>query len=159
MTHTITPARPDEFLHVAALDRLAWPRTPDTFIPDGEHIWRIWCDYATLLAARLDDGTTLPETGPIAGALVMFPTKQGELCLHKIMVHPACRGKGIGSDLMRRALQVAEAPVLLTVDPNNASAVALYRKFGFAVRQRIDGYYRPHEDRFVMVHPGKDGDG
>ena len=152
MTYTIAPARPDEFLHVAALDRLAWPAMPETFIPDGEHIWRIWCDFATLLFARLDDeNAALPETGRIAGGLVMFPTKQRELCLHKIMVHPECRGGGIGSALMRRALEIADAPVLLTVDPDNDSAVALYHKFGFEVRERIDGYYRPHEDRLMMV--------
>jgi ribosomal protein S18 acetylase RimI-like enzyme len=151
MTCTIAPARPDEFLHVAALDRLAWPSVPDTFIPDGEHIWRIWCDFAMLLVARLDANAALPETGRVAGALVMFPTQQGELCLHKIMVHPDCRGMGIGSDLMRRALEIAAAPVLLTVDPVNESAVALYRKFGFEIRERIDGYYRPHEDRLIMV--------
>jgi ribosomal protein S18 acetylase RimI-like enzyme len=27
----------------------------------------------------------------------------------------------------------------------------LYRKFGFEIRERIDGYYRPHEDRLIMV--------
>lgn len=152
MIHAITVARPGDVLRVAALDRLAWPQMTDTFIPDGEHIWRIWCDFATLLVARLDDETTaLQETGDIAGALVMFPTKQRELCLHKIMVHPYCRGMGIGSDLMRRALEIADAPVLLTVDPENASAVALYRKFGFEIRERIDGYYRPHEDRLIMA--------
>jgi [ribosomal protein S18]-alanine N-acetyltransferase len=152
MTYTITPANPGDFLRVAALDRRVWPHTPDTFIPDGEHVWRIWCDFATLLVARLDDETTtLQDTGDIAGALVMFPTKQRELCLHKIMVHPYCRGMRIGSALMERALEIADAPVLLTVDPNNTSAVALYRKFGFEVRDRIDGYYRPHEDRFIMV--------
>ncbi len=52
---------------------------------------------------------------------------------------------------MRRALDVADVPVLLTVDPNNDSAVALYRKFGFEVSERIDVYSRPHEDRFIMV--------
>lgn len=153
MSCTITAARPDEFLHVAALDRLAWPHVPDTFIPDGEHIWRIWADFATLLVARLEHGApALPESDRIAGALVMFPTKQGELCIHKIMVHPGCRGAGIGSALMQHALETADAPVLLTVDPANDSAVALYRKFGFEVRERIDGYYRPHEDRNIMVY-------
>jgi len=156
MNFEISEIPPSEFLFVAALDRLAWPSTPETFIPDGEHIWRVWCEFATLLAARLPD-SSLPETGPIAGALIMFPTDQRELFLHKIMVHPDCRGKGIGSALMRRALETAEAPVLLTVDPANTAAVALYRKFGFSVRERIDGFYRPHEDRFLMVHSGRGG--
>lgn len=154
ISYSIDNVQPDEFLFVAALDRLAWPAAPDTFIPDGEHIWRVWCDHATLLAARLNDGDPLAETGPIVGALVMFPTEGDELCLHKIMVHPDCRGAGIGSALMNRALELATRPVLLTVDPNNESAIALYRKFGFEVRERIDGYYRPHEDRYIMVHPG-----
>lgn len=150
----IGEATPEEFLAVGALDRLAWPAAPDTFIPDGEHIWRIWCDFATLLVARTGGEQPLPETGAIAGAVVMFPTRQGELCLHKIMVHPQCRGLGLGTRLMEAALERAGQPVLLTVDPENAAAVQLYRNFGFAVRERIDGYYRPHEDRLLMVHPG-----
>ncbi len=154
MKYVIEPVTPGEFLQVAALDRIAWPQQADTFIPDGEHIWRVWCDHATLLAAKQHGSQSFPETGHITGALVMFPTRAGELMLHKIMVHPACRGAGMGSALMHRALEIADAPVLLTVDPANDSAVALYRKFGFTVRKRIDGYYRPHEDRLIMVHPG-----
>ena len=86
----------------------------------------------------------------------MFPSKQNESVLHKIMVHPECRGQGIGTALMQAALEKARTPVLLTVDPNNDPAVQLYRNFGFEVRERIDGYYRPHEDRYIMVHPGKE---
>lgn len=41
MQAEIDEAAPQEFLQVAALDRIAWPAAPDTFIPDGEHIWRI----------------------------------------------------------------------------------------------------------------------
>lgn len=146
----VEPASPRDFLQVAALDRLAWPVRPDTYIPDGEHIWRVWCDFATLLVAR-QSPADLRETADIAGALVMFPTGQHEWFLHKIMVHPDCRGQGIGTALMQTALQRADAPVLLTVDPHNEPAVRLYRQFGFDVRERIDGYYRPHEDRFIMV--------
>ena len=85
----------------------------------------------------------------------MFPVKENESVLHKIMVHPECRGAGIGSALMQAALEQAQTSVLLTVDPNNEPAVQLYRNFGFEVRERIDGYYRPHEDRYIMVHPGR----
>ncbi|MEC9010729.1 MAG: N-acetyltransferase [Planctomycetota bacterium] len=152
---TIEAATDRDYLHVAALDRISWPIAPDLFIPDGEHIWRIWCDMATLLVARRPAGSEpLSESGDIAGALVMFPTNTEELCLHKIMVHSDCRGMGIGSELMKAGLAQAVAPVLLTVDPTNSAAVTLYENFGFTVRQRIDGYYRPHEDRLIMVHPG-----
>ena len=84
----------------------------------------------------------------------MFPTQTDEFLLHKIMVHADVRGHGIGSELMRAALERAPRPVLLTVNPENDAAVKLYRNFGFEVRERVDGYYRAHEHRYVMVHPG-----
>lgn len=155
MNYEIRIAQADEFLDVAALDRIAWPAMNDTFIPDGEHIWRVWCDYANLLVAVVKDREPLSESHLIAGALVMFPTKQHEQVLHKIMVHPICRGKGIGKALMKEALEGAQVPVLLTVDPENRPAVQLYEGFGFRERQRIDGYYRPHEHRLIMAfEPG-----
>lgn len=155
MKFDIGPALGSEFLDVAALDRIAWPDMPDTFIPDGEHIWRVWADQATLLVARIQERGPLTASNQIAGALVMFPTKHGENFLHKIMVHPICRGAGLGTALMKQALTMTTVPVLLTVDPQNAPAVQLYERFGFQVREQINGYYRPHEDRFLMVYqPG-----
>ena len=150
----IEPARSTDYLQIAALDRIAWPILPDVFIPDGEHIWRVWSDMATLLVARVTDPAVppLPDSADIAGALVMFPANSGELFLHKIMVHPNCRGAGIGTALMKAALADATAPVLLTVDPNNAVAVGLYQQLGFTVREHVRGFYRPHEDRLLMCY-------
>ena len=149
----IEAAKSTDYLNVAALDRIAWPIVPDVFIPDGEHIWRVWSDVATLLIARrANDAPPLGESHDIAGALVQFPTKQGELFLHKIMVHPDCRGAGVGTQLMRAALAQANVPVLLTVDPRNAPAVKLYESLGFSIREHIRGFYRPHEDRYLMVY-------
>jgi [ribosomal protein S18]-alanine N-acetyltransferase len=150
MDFHIDTATSDDFLNVAALDRIAWPETPDTFIPDGEHIWRVWCEHAVLLVARVQNRGPLSQSEDIAGALVMFPTQDQELVLHKIMVHPICRGKGIGTALMQSALATATRSVMLSVDPENGPAVALYEQFGFTIRERIDGYYRPHEDRLIM---------
>jgi len=147
----IEPAHATDYLNVAALDRLAWPIVPEVFIPDGEHIWRVWSDTATLLVARRIDDPPLPESHDIAGALVQFPTKRGELFLHKIMVHPDCRGTGVGTELMKAALAQANVPVLLTVDPNNTPAVKLYQSLGFTIREHIRGFYRPHEDRYLMA--------
>ena len=153
MTYHIAAARPTDFLAIAALDRCAWPARPDEFIPDGEHVWRVWCEHAQVLVARLDDEQPpLAETERIAGAVVMFPTRGGETFLHKIMVHPACRGQGLGSELMQAALVVAPSRLLLTVNPENAPAVRLYEKFGYRVREHVPGYYRPHEHRYVMVY-------
>lgn len=80
----------------------------------------------------------------------MFPTNTSEIFLHKIMVHPDYRGKGIGSALMQQALQDAQDVVLLTVNPENTPAIKLYESFGFNVRTQVEGYYRPHEHRLIM---------
>ena len=145
----IDAATPSDFLAIAALDRIAWIHTGEQFIPDGEHVWRVWCEHATVLVRR---GTPPSDpTGDILATLVMFPTQDGRLFLHKIMVHPASRGGGIGTALMRAALARATAPVLLTVDPANEPAVRLYGSFGFNEHQHVKGYYRSHEDRLVMV--------
>ena len=145
--YKIKLAQPGHFLDVAALDRIAWPDEPDTYIPDGEHAWRLWCEYATVLIA-VESQSDQREI--VTGALLMFPTNTSEIFLHKIMVHPDYRGKGIGSALMQQALQDTQDVVLLTVNPENTPAVKLYESFGFNVRTRVEGYYRPHEHRLIM---------
>tara|TARA_R110002095_G_scaffold150422_1_gene130068 strand:- start:172945 stop:173406 length:462 start_codon:yes stop_codon:yes gene_type:complete len=145
--YLIKQALPEDFLAIAALDRMAWPEEPDTFIPDGEHAWRLWCEYATVLIAVANNEK---QGQTVAGALLMFPTNTSETFLHKIMVHSDFRGQGIGSALMKQALQTANQVVLLTVNPDNTPAVRLYESFGFQTRTRIEGYYRPHEHRLLM---------
>lgn len=147
--YEITQATPKDFLQVAALDRMAWPFEPDVFIPDGEHAWRLWCEHAVVLIARLSH-RSVSDSGNVIGALLMFPTIQGETFLHKIMVHPDARGQGIGSALMKAGLKQAKTKTLLTVNPQNSAAVKLYQNFGFQIRELVKGYYRPHEDRYVM---------
>lgn len=149
MDYIIKQASSDNFLEIAALDRYAWPEEPDTFIPDGEHAWRLWCEYATVLVATNTDAS---QRQTIAGVLLMFPANTEEIILHKIMVHPDFRGQGIGSALMKQALQSAKSVVLLTVNPDNIPAVSLYESFGFRIRTRIEGYYRPHEHRLLMEY-------
>ncbi|MHB9108263.1 MAG: GNAT family N-acetyltransferase [Armatimonadota bacterium] len=150
MSFTLRRAVPRDFLGIAALDRVVWTGAHDQFIPDGEHVWRVWCEYARVLVA---ESGALPAGpwSPIAGAALTFPTVDGELFLHKIFVHSACAGLGIGTALLQAMLEEAGAPVLLTVNPANERALALYRKLGFAVRAEVQGYYRAEEDRLVMV--------
>jgi ribosomal protein S18 acetylase RimI-like enzyme len=152
MESSIETARTSDFLNIAALDRISWESSGSDFIPDGEHVWRVWCEHATVLVVRTFQN--LPESADIAGALVMFPTQQGQFFLHKIMVHPACRGAGLGTQLMDAGLQRATVPVLLTVNPENQAAVHVYEKLGYRVRELVQGYYRPHEHRYVMIHQG-----
>lgn len=113
-------ARGRDFLEIAELDRRAWldNRNPE-FIPDGEHVWRIWVDGAWVHVAR--DGTQIP------GVILAFPTRGGALCVHKVMVDKSWRGLGIGTRLFESLLAEVDrslgAACYLTVDPANAAAL------------------------------------
>ena len=79
--YKIKLAQPGHFLDVAALDRIAWPVEPDTYIPDGEHAWRLWCEYATVL---ISVESQPDQRELVTGALLMFPTNTSEIFLHKM---------------------------------------------------------------------------
>ena len=56
--------------------------------------------------------------------------------LHTVFVKASCRKQGIGSSIMRRALQEAKklkSSLLLGVNPLNYNAIRLYEDFGFKV--------------------------
>jgi [ribosomal protein S18]-alanine N-acetyltransferase len=143
----IEPAHPRDFLAVAALDRVAWQQNAHSeFIPDGEHVWRIWCEYALVFVAK--------EEEKVVAAILAFPCINGSYCVHKVMVDESCRGKGLGSKLFQVLLQEIDhlnVDAFLTVDPANANAIKLYAKWGFTERTFVTGFYRDYEDRFVLV--------
>ena len=87
-----------DFLGIADLDRHAWSdgRHAES-IPDGEHVWRVWVAGAHLYVAR--DGVR------IVGAIVAFPTRQGSVFVHKVMVDKRYRGRGIGTRLFDLLLE------------------------------------------------------
>ncbi len=137
-----------DFLAIAALDRQAWKASAHAdFIPDGEHVWRIWVDGALVYLARLNS--------EVVGAILAFPVIGGDYCLHKVMVSPAYRGRGIGSCLFGALLAEVDRAggknCFLTVSPENIVALKLYEKWGFTKREFVAGYYREQEDRYVLT--------
>ena len=61
MNFSLRRAEPRDFLEIAALDRVVWTGEHDRFIPDGEHVWRVWCEYARVVVA---ESAALPD-GPL----------------------------------------------------------------------------------------------
>jgi phosphinothricin acetyltransferase len=59
-------AKISDFLYIAKLDREAWKqnRNPE-FIPDGEHVWRVWVEHALVFCAKQNE--------KIIGGAVAFP--------------------------------------------------------------------------------------
>ncbi len=60
------------------------------------------------------------------------------LMIDNFAVEESCRGQGIGTMMMQDVLALAKAfgctDLQLSVQPQNDAALALYRKFGFTIR-------------------------
>ena len=102
---------------------------------DSKHAIMLCLDYA-LSSYGHQGGFVLlaKDEGEIAGAVVMNKTGMEsyipENILVYIAVHKNHRGKGLGKELMERAINAANGSIALHVEPNNP-AKRLYERLGF----------------------------
>ena len=76
---TLRQAEPNDFLAIAALDRVVWKDSANSeYIPDGEHVWRLWVEHALVYVAVEDE--------EVIGAALSFPSVSGDYFLHKVFV-------------------------------------------------------------------------
>ena len=93
--------------------------------------------------------------------LVRTVDEPGMLWVFGISVRPEWRGRGYGTTML--ALVLAALPtlgaegLLLTVAPDNAAALAMYRRAGFVRERFIPDFYGPGEDRWKMRYGGTGG--
>jgi len=143
----IKRAQPGDFLAIAALDRVVWQKSrhPE-FIPDGEHVWRVWVEHALVYVAW--------EESRLLGAVLAFPCVDGTFCVHKVFVREDARGRGVATRLFGAILEQLDrlaVDVFLTVDPANTAAQKLYAQWGLTERRLVRGYYRRQEDRLILT--------
>ena len=86
------------------------------------------------------------EGRPVASGVLSV---EGDVAgLFDIVTEPALRGQGIGSEvvgtLLARAWERGARTAFLQVGEQNASAISIYRRFGFATRYRY--HYRARAD-------------
>jgi len=91
----------------------------------------------------------------VVGALVLGYREGGvTLRVYSLGVEPGFRRRGVGRRLLAYAFAFAARRHLsllrLEVRSRNRAALALYRSFGFEVRNRIAHYYGIGEDAFRM---------
>lgn len=78
-----------------------------------------------------------------------------ELRINNIAIDPSCRGRGLGSRLLRWILVAAASrgcrEATLEVRPSNREALSLYRRHGFVVTGRRKGYYVDTKEDAVLM--------
>lgn len=146
-----------DFLRLAEIDRLAWVDNSNSeFIPDGEHIWRLWVEYSRVFVVEID--------GRIIGASIMFISDDHDLLylLHKMFVNKEYRGIGCGKLMFNeiaQCLDKCQKACMFTTDPENKGMQILSSQFGFAKARFEKSYYRDNEDRLIMMrYPRKEVD-
>jgi ribosomal-protein-alanine N-acetyltransferase len=94
------------------------------------------------------------DSGGVASGFAAIHLLNDEAHLLNLMVDPALRRQGIGSQVLRDLfdwLKEAGARTLtLDVDPANRAAVSLYEGAGFVVLERRSRSYPGGEDALVM---------
>jgi len=88
--------------------------------------------------------------GYLCGCLI-----KGELQINNLSIHPVFQNCGLGTQLLRHVLIVAQyegaEKAFLEVRKTNTKAIHLYRKTGFKAVDIRKRYYNDNEDAIVMV--------
>lgn len=81
-------------------------------------------------------------------------TKEDQGWILSLGVHPEARGKQIGKKLTKELISLLEdnncKEICLTVHPDNASAIRIYKSFDFEIITASNNYYLDNEPRFLM---------
>jgi ribosomal protein S18 acetylase RimI-like enzyme len=140
----IEEVAPDDWQRWKALRLQALADAPDAFSSTyaswknaAEARWRARLRDVAFNVVAVEDGVFV---GMISGV------DEDPVELISLWVAPAVRGKGAGDALVRAVLDwAAPRATRLNVYPDNAHAIALYRRHGFVERGVVEG-------ELVMVH-------
>ncbi|HEY5820946.1 MAG TPA: GNAT family N-acetyltransferase [Propionibacteriaceae bacterium] len=138
----ILPARQGDLPSIMGLERSGFAATEQW----SERSWQgeLVGDSRTILIARAHQ-----PVGVISLKTV------GELAdLHRLVVAPAHRRRGVGADLVRAGLAAVRhqgaTAVILEVDYDNEGAIALYQRLGFEQLSARQNYYGPGQHALIM---------
>lgn len=145
-TCRITPAAVGDLPALEALERTVFPGEayPRFFLRQAVALWPDW-----MLVARSADHDA--PLGYILGAAAAAP---GEAWILSMATGPAARGRGVGGGLLAaliaRLTTAGVRTVALTVHPDNAAALRLYRRAGFTVATTTADYFGPGHPRHTL---------
>ncbi|MFF2945190.1 GNAT family N-acetyltransferase [Streptomyces niveus] len=116
-------------------------------------------------AAKLPDHryVATDETGKVLGWVAVTPVSTRRayagVVEHSLYVHPAARGQGIGTVLLRHLITSTEAAGIWTIQsgifPENTASLALHQNLGFCIigtRERIAQHQGVWRDVTLLEH-------
>ena len=139
---TILPAHLDDLQPIMLVEQSGFPVAEQW----SERTWRgeLLGEHRTILIARAQR--------PVG---VISINITGELAdLHRLVVEPGSRRRGIGADLVRAGLEIVRQlgvrEVILDVGYHNEPAIALYQQLGFEQLSARQNYYGPGQHALIL---------
>lgn len=139
---SILPGRLDDLDAIMIIERSGFAAAEQW----SERTWRgeLLGEHRTILIARAQH--------PVG---VISISSTGELAdLHRLVVEPRSRRRGIGADLVRAGLDVVRQlgvrEVILDVSYDNEPAIALYQQLGFEQLSARQNYYGPGQHALIL---------
>lgn len=146
-TIEIVTATEADLLDIAELAGVVWRAHYPGIIAPAQIDYMLARMYslATLRAEVTSGGIRydrLLADGKLIGFAACGPTETRDVMkLHKLYLHPAWQGRGLGSRLLahceRGAGKAGATRLILAVNKRNAKAMAAYRRNGFTLRESV----------------------
>ncbi len=150
MKYQLVPMDKSHLAQVAELDKEYFSR------PWSQDSWEseLYNTTVSLVVAETEDGYVLGYG--VLGVIL------DEGCLEKLAVREECRRQGVAQAILGSYLRYGEenlAFITLEVREDNAPAIALYAKNGFAEVGRRKNYYSEvHKDAILMTREFQGGE-
>jgi ribosomal-protein-alanine N-acetyltransferase len=139
---SILPARLDDLKSIMIMERASFPAAERW----SERTWRgeLLAEHRTILIAR----------GHHPVGVISINTIGERADLHRLVVEPRSRRRGIGADLVQAGLEVVRQlgvrEVILDVGYRNEPAIALYQQLGFEQLSARRDYYGPGQHALIL---------
>ncbi len=103
-----------------------------------------------------DDGFLVYEiNGEVSGFICGIILDSETVRILMLAVHPFYRNRGMGSELLKRFMEVSSSigtnKVVLEVRVGSRKAIKFYQKRGFEIVERLEDFYTNSEDGYQMV--------